>query len=190
MSIQIKGLTKRFNDIVLFQRWNAIIKENGVTCIMGPSGTGKTTLLHIMMGLKKADAGTIEGIGEKKMTCVFQEDRLCEGIDAIQNVLLVCDNTVNHIHVKEEFSKVGLTDYEDKPASELSGGMKRRVAIVRALLPMSDIVFLDEPFKGLDEELKKRVIHYVKEEVIGKTVILVTHDKEEAEALSAEYLYL
>lgn len=190
MPILIKELSKRFNDIVLYQNWNAIVKENGVTCIMGPSGSGKTTLLHIMMGLKKADTGTIEGMEGKKMTCVFQEDRLCEGIDAIQNVLLVCDNTINHLHVEEEFTKVGLTDYENKPASELSGGMKRRVAIVRALLPKSDIVFLDEPFKGLDEKLKKRVINYVKEKVVGKTVILVTHDKDEAEALSAEYLYL
>lgn len=190
MPIQIKELSKSFNHIVLYLKWNAIIKENGVTCIMGPSGSGKTTLLHIMMGLMRADAGMIEGMKGKKMTAVFQEDRLCEGIDAIQNVLLVCDNTVKHNQVVEEFIKVGLTDYEDKPAAELSGGMKRRVAIVRALLPKSEIVFLDEPFKGLDEELKKQVINYVKDKIVGKTVILVTHDKEEAEALSAEYLYL
>lgn len=190
MPILIKELSKSFNDNAIYHNWNATIKEDRVTCIMGPSGSGKTTLLDIMMGLQKADSGTIEGMEGKKMACVFQEDCLCEGIDAVQNVLLVCDNTVNHLHVEEEFARVDLTDYEGKPTSDLSGGMKRRVAIVRAMLPKSDIVFLDEPFKGLDEELKKRVINYVKEKVVGKTVILVTHDKEEAEALSAEYLYL
>ncbi len=190
MSIQLKEISKSFDDILLYHKLNAEIRENRVTCIMGPSGSGKTTLTYLLMGLVKQDYGRIDGLDGKRITAVFQEDRLCENIDAVKNVLLVCDRKTVRSQVEQEFREVGLTDYNGKPAAELSGGMKRRVAIVRALLPDSDIVIMDEPFKGLDEELKLRVINYVKSRIEGKTVILITHDKEEAEALSADYLYL
>lgn len=190
MSIQLKEISKRFDSILVFDRFNIEFNENRVTCIMGPSGSGKTTLINIMLGLLKPDSGKIVGIDGKKKVAVFQEDRLCESLNAVKNVLLVCDKKVQQAYIEQEFYEVGLMDYENKPAAELSGGMKRRVAIVRALLPESDIIFMDEPFKGLDEGLKSRVIQYVKHKTIGKTVIIVTHDKEEAEALSAECIYL
>lgn len=188
MSIQLKNISKRYDDTIVFNNFNIILKEQQITCIMGPSGSGKTTLIHILMGLVKVDTGKVEGLTGKKITVVFQENRLCENIDAIRNVQIVCDKKITDLQVKQEFKEVGLTEYEHKPAAELSGGMKRRVAIVRAVLPDSEVIIMDEPFKGLDDQLKEQVIRYVKRKTKGKTVIIVTHDKAEVDALSADII--
>jgi len=190
MNIQLKDISKRYDETLVLNHLNIEILEKQITCIMGPSGIGKTTLIHIIMGLVKADTGKMEGLEGKKFTAVFQEDRLCESIDAIKNVRLVCNKKITNVQIIEEFRKVGLIDYENKPVAKLSGGMKRRVTIVRALLPESDIIIMDEPFKGLDDELKEQVIKYVKQKTMGKTVIIVTHDKEEVDALSAKMISL
>lgn len=186
MNIKLKNITKYYNEIPVLNRLNIEFLENETTCIMGPSGSGKTTLLHIIMGLVKPDDGKVEGLQGKKITAVFQENRLCEEIDAIKNVKIVCDKSIKDSDIKQEFVKVGLTDYENKPIAQLSGGMQRRVTLVRALLAKSDVIVMDEPFIGLDEELKEQVIHFVKEKVSGKTLIFVTHVKEEAAAFSAK----
>ena len=190
MNIQLKDIMKSYNNTVVLNKLDIEIKEHQITCIMGPSGVGKTTLINILMGLVEADSGSIAGLSGKKFTAVFQENRLCESINAIKNVQLVCEKKITDLQITDEFREVGLSDYENKSVSELSGGMKRRVAIVRAMLPESDIIIMDEPFKGLDEELKKQVIDYVKYKTKGKTVIIITHDKEEVDALSAELITL
>jgi len=190
MNIELKNISKRYGEKIVLNQLNIEFIEHQITCIMGPSGVGKTTLIHMLMGLVKADSGKMQGLEGKRITAVFQEDRLCESVDAIKNVLLVCDKKITDIQVMEEFREVGLIEYENKPVAQLSGGMKRRVTIVRALLPESDIIIMDEPFKGLDDELKKQVINYMKQKTKGKTVIIVTHDKEEVHALSAELITL
>ena len=190
MNIQLKDISKSYNNTVVLNKLDIEIKKHQITCIMGPSGVGKTTLIYIILGLVEADSGSIVGLSGKKFAAVFQENRLCEGINAIKNVQLVCEKTITDFQIKEEFRKVLLSEYDNKPVSELSGGMKRRVAIVRALLSESDIIIMDEPFKGLDEELKIQVINYIKYKTKGKTVIIITHDKEEVDALSAELINL
>lgn len=189
MNIKLKNITKSFENKIVLNKLNVEIKEQNITCIMGPSGIGKTTLINILMGLVKADEGTVEGLEGKKIAAVFQEDRLCESIDAIKNVQLVCQKDVTS-KIRNEFELVGLTDYENKPISVLSGGMKRRVAIVRALIADSDVIIMDEPFKGLDDEIKHQVVNYIINKTRGKTVIIVTHDKENVTSLSAELICL
>jgi NitT/TauT family transport system ATP-binding protein len=190
MSIQLINITKKYENLTVLEHVNLEIAENKITCIMGPSGCGKTTLLHILLGLIKEDSGRIVGLSDKKITAVFQENRLCEGIHAIKNVQMVCDKHITVDMIKKEFNDVGLLDYENKPVANLSGGMKRRVAIVRAIIPKSNVIIMDEPFKGLNLELKEQVIEYVKQKTIGKTVIIVTHDDYEVEALSADLIRL
>jgi NitT/TauT family transport system ATP-binding protein len=124
----------------------------------------------------------------KKLAAVFQEDRLCEQFDAIENVKLANSNKLSNTRIMEEFQKVQLTDYENKPVSQLSGGMKRRVAIIRAILADADIIIMDEPIKGLDAELKQNVLKYIKKETTGKTMIMVTHDRDEAQILGAKII--
>ena len=158
--------------------------------LYGPPGLGKTTLLRILMGLEKYDAGSIEGLENKKISAVFQEDRLCENLPAVTNVAIVCEKNVTLQEIRKELENIGLSGSTEKPVKELSGGMKRRVAIIRSIMADSDIVIFDEPFKGLDVETRKTVIEYLKEKLKDRTVIMVTHDIDEALALNCKIINL
>lgn len=190
MDITMNQVSKWFDNQEVIKEYSVTLQEGKLYCLMGPSGIGKTTLINMLMGLIKPDQGNIQGLRGKKLSVVFQEDRLIEHWDAIHNVLLVCDSTVTASTVEEEFQKVDLKDYADKPVKDLSGGMRRRVAIVRAILAKGDLLIMDEPFKGLDEQLKELVIEYVKGNARDKTAIIVTHDKLEAELLEATRITL
>lgn len=190
MEVTIKGLKKKFEGQKVLDGFSAEFKDGTITCIMGKSGSGKTTLLNIILGLMNQDEGEITGAKGRGFSAVFQEDRLCEGLDAIGNVKLVLGSGIEAEEIEKEFRMVNLDDYQGKPVSELSGGMKRRIAIVRALMADADIVIMDEPLKGLDAKLKQKVIEYIKERVKGKITIIVTHDKSEAEAFGAELIVL
>jgi NitT/TauT family transport system ATP-binding protein len=185
MNIKVNNLCKSFNGQLVLKNVSLSFAEGEITCIMGTSGVGKTTLANIMMGLRKADSGKIIGLQGKKISAVFQEDRLIEHLDAIKNIMLVCPKDMEKEVIEDNLKEIGLTEYKDKPTKSLSGGMRRRVVMVRALLSDYDVLIMDEPFKGLDEELKGRVINYVKEKTKGKTVIIITHDKDEAAMLEA-----
>lgn len=179
MDIIVKNLIKSFGSKRVIEDFSAIFKEGGTTCVMGPSGCGKTTLLFILMGLIAPDSGIVEGVPERK-SAVFQEDRLCENHSAIANVRLACPPSVSREEIVRHLSDIGLEESLSLPVRDLSGGMRRRVAVVRAILSGGDVLFFDEPFKGLDNERKNDVIRYVREYTAGKTLIVVTHDEAEA----------
>lgn len=181
MDIQIIGLTKRFEDKVVLDSFDATFPAGKTTCIMGDSGCGKTTLLNILLGFIEPDAGTITGLPER-IGMVFQEDRLCEDFSALSNIMMVTNPPVTKADAVAVLNKMGLSAGLDKPVREFSGGMKRRVAIARALLFDCELVIFDEAFKGLDVETKKCVLACAKEYTRGKTVISVTHDPLEANA--------
>lgn len=191
MNISLKHVNKSFGSLQVLNDLTLCFEEHKTSCIMGPSGCGKTTLLHILLGLHSIDSGEITGLEDKLPAVVFQENRLFEQQDAFTNIRAVCKRPLSNELLATEFDKIGLTDYNGKPVAELSGGMKRRVAILRALMADdSNLILMDEPFKGLDEALKLQVMQYVKEKTLGKTVIFVTHDKEEADALGAKLILL
>lgn len=185
-NIIIKNLTKKFNDKTVLDNVDLTAEEGKITCIMAPSGKGKTTLFRIISGLETASSGSVEGV-PAKISYVFQEDRLCEDFKAVSNVRFVIGNRLTDEEIEDCLLSLGLEkDSLKLPVKELSGGMKRRVAIARALLCEYELLILDEPFKGFDEKLKVGVIEYIKKETKGKTVLLVTHDRYEAELLGAE----
>lgn len=183
--IHISNLSKSFGGKKVFDGLDLTIKGGVTTCIMAPSGAGKTTLLRILMGLEAADGGSVAGLAGRRFSAVFQEERLCEYMTAADNIRLVMPASSLH-EIDTEMDRLGLSDSKDQPVSELSGGMRRRVSILRALLAEYDVLFLDEPFKGLDEALKGQVMAYVKEMTAGKTVVFVTHDRAEAAVLADE----
>ncbi len=187
MDIVVSGLSKSFGMNHVLVNFNAIFPEHEITCLMGPSGCGKTTLLNILMGFMQADSGSVRGVPRLK-SAVFQEDRLCESFNAVSNVRLVCNKKTDTGKIISHFESIGLKDSLAKPVSELSGGMKRRVAIVRAILAKSDILFLDEPFKGLDDSTKKTAMNYLLDNMQGRTVIMVTHSIDEAKALKSKII--
>ena len=153
---------------------------------MGHSGGGKTTLINILLGIEQPDEGGIQGLAGKKMSAVFQEDRLCENLSAAANIRLACSRHVSDEELDEAFRRICLEEVWKKPVRELSGGMRRRVAILRALFAEYDCLILDEPLKGLDEETKQKTAAYILEKIKGKTVLAVTHEEEETELLKAE----
>lgn len=187
--IIISHLSKSYGENKVFSDFSAVFERGKTTCIMAPSGAGKTTLLRILTGLETADAGRIEGMDGLKKSMVFQEDRLCENLSVSANIRLVRQKKTwgrdqkEKKEIQEALEAVGLVGNGDQQVRELSGGMKRRVALLRALYSDWDILFLDEPFKGLDEETKTQVMCYTKEKCRGKTVIFVTHERSEAEEM-------
>ena len=157
--------------------------------ILGPSGCGKTTLLSLLLGLEQPDAGKILGMEGRRKSAVFQEDRLCENASAVSNIRLV-NPALSKGEAEAMLRELGLGDSLGQPVRTLSGGMKRRVAILRALAAEYDVLFCDEPFKGLDQATKAQVLDYFLARTQGKTVLVVTHDPEEAKSLGGHTLLL
>lgn len=187
--IQVQSLSKQYEGKPVLENLSSTFPEGTTTCIMGPSGTGKTTFLRLIAGLERPDNGTILGVPER-IAFVFQEDRLAKDFKAEANIRLVTGSHIPSKEIQSHLIEIGLGDSLDKPVHEFSGGMKRRVAIVRAILYQADLLLLDEPFKGLDDALKQTVIAYIKKHAQGKTILCVTHDKTDAELLGANLFLL
>ena len=188
MDIAVRNLYKSYGEKQVFTDFNAVFEEGSATALMGESGCGKTTLLRILTGLETADEGTLLGLENARISAVFQEDRLCEEFSAFSNVKLACPPGVDSGVIKEHLEAVGLGESIDLPVSRLSGGMKRRVAIVRAVLVPKTLLLLDEPFSGLDKQNKRLLAEHIKLRCAGITLVVVTHDREEAQLLGAKII--
>ncbi len=174
--ITVKNITKTFDSKKVLDNISTSIPSSGIFAVSGASGSGKTTFMRILAGLETPDSGTVEGLEGKKISVMFQDDRLLPWYSATDNVAAVCTKE----KAKEWLEKVELSHAADKKPSELSGGMCRRVALARAMAFEGDILFLDEPFKGLDIELRERMAELIKDFAKTKPVILITHDRWEA----------
>lgn len=181
MSIRIEKLTKKFGDHVLFNGISFEIKENSVTVFKGPSGCGKTTLLRMIAGLDNDYLGLIEG-APHTVSYLFQEDRLMPWFNVEQNIAFVLrdvmDKSAAAETIKRIISDVQLTGHEKKLPSALSGGMQRRVAIARAFCHPSQLLLMDEPFKGFDEKLMNELLSLFLRLLrdTNKTVVIVAHE--------------
>lgn len=184
MTYVIRGLCKSYNGNPVFSDVNLTLEEGKVYCLMAPSGAGKTTLLRILMGLERADAGTVTGMTGRRIGAVFQEDRLCPGLGAVKNVMFT-DPSCTEEQVRRQLLSLLPEEALGKPVCEYSGGMRRRVSLVRAMAGRGEILLFDEPFNGLDEETRQIAMDYVKKERNGRTLIFATHHKEEGKALGA-----
>ncbi len=184
LAVEMTDVKKSYGDQTVLDGFSGKF-DVGVTALVGRSGSGKTTLLNMLLKLEKQDFGEISG-GDQKLSAVFQEDRLCEGFTPAANIFAVTGSEVGREEIEGMLCEMGLNDSLHKKVSQLSGGMKRRVAICRALCSDSELLVMDEPFKGLDDETKISVIKTVKKYICDKTVVFVTHDEEEAVLLGAE----
>lgn len=184
-----ENISKSFGSNRVICDFSHEFADNTFTAVMGASGCGKTTLLYMLMGIMQPDSGKISA-DSRNFSAVFQENRLCENLSVMSNLRLVLDRKTDKEMIARELGRIGLGGFSDSPARTLSGGMKRRTSLLRALLAEYDILFLDEPFKGLDDATKLAVMGYCKEKTEGKTVILVTHDKSEAEFFDADIVTL
>lgn len=192
MTIELKNISKSYDGLPVLKNLNLSFCQGKSYCLMSPSGSGKTTLLRILMGLERADEGTFlidqrhRDPQSLTVSVVFQEDRLCESFSPIENVSMCAGRSIKPSRIKWELARLLPDECLTRPVSTLSGGMKRRVAVVRALLTPSDLLLMDEPFTGMDEELKHNVISYIKEKQNGRLLILSTHQDEDVELTGGE----
>ncbi len=184
----IKGLSFGYGGNTVFDRLDIELLQP-VCCIMGPSGRGKTTLLHIIAGLITGYTGSIEGI-PKQPAVLFQEDRLLPWLSVRENVLLPAASDGLRVSAPKEAEEkaVFLLDRlgidPGLSVSELSGGMARRVALARCLMLPSDMLLLDEPFSGLDADNARIAADLILEQKVP--LIASTHSMDEAKLLGAK----
>ena len=179
--MKVSNLSFSYDNKTIFKDFSLEFKE-GITCIMGASGLGKTTLLKLLAGLIKPDEGSVYTEG-RRVSFMFQEDRLLPWLSARENVLLVTDKVKETDDLLAELGIDG-----NLRIGELSGGMARRVALARCLLFDSDLLLMDEPFKGMDSELVQKVAGIIRRQ--NKTAVISTHSLDEAKALDAEVITL
>ena len=175
--LTIDHLEKQFGSTVLFR--DLTFTVDGPAVLWAPSGWGKTTLLRILMGLERPTTGSVEGVG--RVAAVFQEDRLCPQLNAVQNVTLVLPGAESQYkeQITSDFQQLGMdTAALQLPARRLSGGQKRRVALLRALWAPSDTLLLDEPFTGMDPDTLAAAAALLRTRCGTEPVLLATHDRE------------
>lgn len=172
--IRVQNLCKTYGDHVVLHNLS-FTAGVGITRILGRSGTGKTTLLRILLGLDQPDSGSLFGTN-CRWAAVFQEDRLLGHLDAEDNLRFALGSAYNAAAAKTLLGELGLADVGSKPICEYSGGMKRRLALARALLAPSDALILDEPFTGLDEENRSIALRCILHAAQTKPVLLASHE--------------
>lgn len=181
--ITLCDAAKYYDGIPVWEHLNLSFEKKRIHIIMGESGAGKTTLLRLLMGLEKPDKGEIKGLEGMRQAAVFQEDRLCENLSVSLNIRLPLGRLSFSAQkdlqkkISRNLEQIGLSKMAGRPVFELSGGMKRRVAILRAVMCDSELLFFDEPLKGLDDENKKRMMKFMLPYLENKTVFWITHDK-------------
>ena len=175
--ISFDNINISFNDKVLYKDFSISFKENSINFIMGESGIGKTTLIKYLKDelLSK----------DKKISVTYQESRLIPWKNVYKNLELV-------IKIKNILNDMNLSGTEGLFPNELSGGMKQRVSIARAVIYNGDIFIMDEPFKGLDKDNKEKIIKYLKKyfQDNNKTVIIISHDINEVKEFIRNYMLL
>lgn len=202
-TLELKNIRKSYNGRCVLDGISAVCSSSQPVCVRGVSGAGKTTLLNIIMGLVNADEGELvysdeinkheKCRGNKndyRLSSVFQESALVGHLNPVINVSMVLKENTDKSIIRNELCKLVDEECIDKPCTQLSGGMKRRVEIVRAMMADSDVVVMDEPFAGLDDKTKDTVIHYIINNIRERVLIISTHDDEDVKKLSAKVLFI
>lgn len=183
--VEISGISKSFGTLELYRDFSMMIPGGKITAVAGPSGCGKTTLLRMIAGLEQPDRGSVTPV---TVSCVFQEDRLLPWMTVRENLRLIGTEE----QVDQVLRMMELENFGEYLPEQLSGGMRRRVAMGRALVYDGEITLMDEPFAGLDPELKRQLIREVGAlwKAQDRTVFFITHDRSDAEVLADQICQL
>ncbi len=191
MNLTLHSLRKSYDGRVVIAGLSHVFPEGTLTCVTGRSGCGKTTLLRLIAGLEAPESGTITGAPVAGISMVFQEDRLPPRLSAANCLRCVLKKgPEREARIAGALSALALPAEDDQPVCEYSGGMRRRVALARALLFPSPLVLLDEPFKGLDAATRARAVDFALLLLAGRTTLLVTHDPEDISDFGGNVLRL
>ncbi|MDX6404659.1 MAG: NitT/TauT family transport system ATP-binding protein [Blastocatellia bacterium] len=207
VGVEVRNLTKTFSPpngglLRVFENLSLVFDQGSITCIVGPSGCGKSTLLNIIGGLIPPDDGdvrfTIPGFDDTHaIGYMFQNDRLLPWRNTLQNATLGLEvvhgkKSIFRDEAKSLLETFGLSEFEQAWPSELSEGMKQRVAFARTLLVHPKLLLLDEPFSSVDYEIRLQLENVLLQRCLEEntTVIMVTHDLEEAIVLGKHIFVL
>lgn len=180
------GVTLTYGEHTVLDGFGLRLSQGEQRVIMGPSGSGKTSLFRLAAGLISPTHGKVVNLASQT-AIQFQEPRLLPELTALENINVVLSDTAATLpQAKAWLDLVELSDAADLLPSELSGGMAQRVALARALAYGGDLYLLDEPFRGLDADLKARMISLVLEKTKGSSLLLITHDEEVARAFGED----
>ncbi|HEM3540339.1 TPA: amino acid ABC transporter ATP-binding protein, partial [Streptococcus suis] len=199
--LELRNLSKRFEDKQIFSNYDLVIPEGKIVAIVGQSGGGKTTLLRMLAGLETIDSGTLmyngqelplEELGKRHLLgFVFQDFQLFPHLSVLENLVLSPMKTQNMSRSEAEdkalklLDTLGLANHANAYPFSLSGGQKQRVALARAMMIDPEIIGYDEPTSALDPELRKEVEKLILENrATGITQIVVTHDMQFAENIA------
>lgn len=185
MDATLLHITKAYRENIVLQNFSQVFETGKRYAILAPSGRGKTTLLRLILGLETPDRGSITGIPER-CAAVFQEDRLCRNLTVEANLRMALGRSVRREEILDTLARLGLQDAAMQKASQLSGGMARRVALARAILARPELLVLDEPFTGLDAEAVQRSADAVLSACPHATILLVTHRMEDCRLLGIQ----
>ena len=182
--IHFDGVCLSYGDKAVLKAMDMHIPAGAHIALTGPSGCGKTTVLALAAGLRRPDAGTVT-VNARRVACAFQEHRLLPWRTAAENVNLVLgDTAATMAWARHWLALVGMAEGAELLPAELSGGMRQRVNLARALAFGGDLLLLDEPLKELDPHRRDSVLTLLRDHAFGRTVLLATHDRQETEALA------
>jgi sulfate transport system ATP-binding protein len=206
MGIEVRGISKRFGDFVALEGIDLTVRSGALTALLGPSGGGKSTLLRIIAGLEKADAGSVVIDGEDATTLpprhrdvgfVFQHYAAFTHLSVYRNVAFGLEiRKRSKDEIRERVHKllelVHLEQFADRLPSQLSGGQRQRMALARALAVEPKVLLLDEPFGALDAKVRKELRDWLRRlhDEVHVTTVFVTHDQEEALEVSDEIVVI
>src|SRR5918998_6624754 len=198
--VELRGLTKRFDDVVAVDSVDLHVDEGEFLSLLGPSGCGKTTTLRLIAGFERPDEGAVLIGGEdvvrlppyrREVNTVFQSYALFPHLRVLDNVAYGLkqrgfDKQQRHDRARTMLELVRLPEVETRKPKQLSGGQQQRVALARALVMEPKVLLLDEPLGALDLKVRRQLQIELKriQETVGVTFIYVTHDQEEALAMS------
>lgn len=190
-TISFEDVSKSFDGKSVLNSLSFNLKTGETLAIMAPSGSGKTTIGRILAGLESVDSGKVEFDGDIKLSYLFQEDRLIPWMNVYNNIVIGNIPCADKDNILEISRKLEIEEYLEMYPDQLSGGISHRVAIARAMISNSNVFILDEPFRGLDEELKNRVIERIWPEISNdKAVLLISHNQEDCNNLSDRIINL
>ncbi len=184
--LRVSRVSKSFGDIRVIEEVSLVVRRGEIVVLFGPTGCGKTTLLRMMAGVEKPSSREI-AMNYRRVGFVFQDDRLVPWLSSRENVEMVCGDRERAL---EALKRVNLHDYAHLFPCELSGGMRKKLGIARALSVEPDLLLLDEPFSSLDFHVRWAVADVIREHSKNSGVVLVTHDVEMAKRLGSRILIL
>ena len=201
--LRIVNLAKRFDDLIILEKFNLTVSTNGFTVLIGPSGCGKSTLFDLLTGVVPKDSGTIiwnqrrvNHVG-RNSAYMQQKDLLLPWFSLLENALLPArisraDKVQAEIKARKLFQRLGLAGFENYHPAKISGGMRQRCALVRTLMFEYELVLLDEPLSSLDAITRRslQALLLMLQSDFKKSILMITHDIEEALLLADELIVL